>query len=345
MKSKAKHYGELPWMKNGESFTTKFQLTSIDSLLAQSFDSPKWVVDKLIPSEGITIISAPPKMFKSWIALHIALCVAQGESVFGMYPCSKSSVLIVDEENHLRYIHERLKKLQTVPNLPIFFASQKNFSLTNEEHMEMLLDHCKKESIGVVVLDSLVRLHDADENNAVEMSAVFGCAKSLCVAGITVIILHHERKESLYGNSTAASRMRGSSDISASVDSHLSIRKTKDKNRIIIEPAQLRCDALGDPFEVLIVEEDGIMEFQYAGGSEKTLPAAQKAMSAIPALLEANPLGLSHKSIVQILSGSHQIGEKNIRLAISTLITNNTLKESKGLTGNEKIVQLNSNQP
>ncbi len=335
------HANNTPWMSDNKSPEAFFQPIGIDALLNQEFNFPKWIVEGLVPNEGITIISAPPKSFKSWIALHFALCIAQGEKAFGMRDCEKAGVLIIDEENHPRIIQERLLKLNTPANLPITFVSQKNFRLSNDEHIKKILELCDKVSASVIIMDSLVRIHDADENNAVEIAKVFSYARSLCLAGKTVIMLHHERKEGFNSNSSPQSRMRGSSDISASVDSHIAIRKDKAPNRLIIEPAQLRCDVLVDPFEVSVLEQSGKIEFSYYGEVDLPKTASEKASEIIMTILNrAGSEGLLHKYIVTMLQNSHSIGEKNSRAAIKRLLSEGVLEEVKAGGGNGRLVRM-----
>ena len=63
----------------------------------------------------------------------------------------------------------------------------------------------------LIVFDSLIRFHEADENDASEMCTVMAHARALAAAGATVLILHHKPK-------SQEVRYRGSSDILAGVD-------------------------------------------------------------------------------------------------------------------------------
>lgn len=63
----------------------------------------------------------------------------------------------------------------------------------------------------LIVFDSLVRFHAADENSASEMRNVMAHLRRLADVGATVLVLHHRSK-------TEANKYRGSSDILAAVD-------------------------------------------------------------------------------------------------------------------------------
>lgn len=311
-------------------------------LLKLEIGDQDWVVDKLIPIEGITVISGAPKSYKSWIALHMALCISEGKEVFGKYPTKKLDVLVVDEENNRRIIKQRLEKLGSPADSEIRFITQENLVIGDSNHRDAIKKLCVESDTQVIILDSLIRIHRADENSAGEMADVFSGIKELASEGRTVIVLHHERKETGY-KSSAQMRMRGSSDISAAVDSHLSVRKDPaDQTKILVEQAQLRCAPPEEPFEVQLEETDDKISFQFIGSTEVTKKetALEKSIAAVRLLLEKHPEGLLHKEIVDTLQESDGLGIKNVRNAIRELKEDDILQELAGEKGNEKVLKL-----
>ena len=71
----------------------------------------QFVVDDLIP-EGLVILAAPAKFYKSWFCLDLAECVAEGRDFFG-HKCSKGHVLYYDNESTNRRPKERLEKMNS----------------------------------------------------------------------------------------------------------------------------------------------------------------------------------------------------------------------------------------
>ena len=148
---------------------------------------PTWIVDKLIPDESITIISAAPAQFKTWLAFDIAIQVALGKPLFGQFETKQTNVLIVDEESGLGRVRERLQKLGTADDAPLFITSYDNFKI-DEANANSLVAYCNTRAIGLVVFDSLTRIHSADENLAKDMSVVMGDLKRLAQKGIAVLL-------------------------------------------------------------------------------------------------------------------------------------------------------------
>jgi archaellum biogenesis ATPase FlaH len=83
-----------------------------------------------------------------------------------------------------------------------------------------------RERHPLIIFDSLIRFHSADENSATEMAAAMQDLRALANAGATVILLHHRAK-------SETSRYRGSSDIAGGVD--LAISVSRDRSAGIIK--------------------------------------------------------------------------------------------------------------
>lgn len=101
---------------------------SAADLMAREFERTPWIVESLLP-EGLALFVASPKIGKSWIALHVAVAVCSGGSVFGRYPTSSGRVLYLDLETPPRRRKGRLGSLLGAgtpnPQMPphrLFFA-------------------------------------------------------------------------------------------------------------------------------------------------------------------------------------------------------------------------------
>lgn len=308
----------------------RFKPINLAELFSMEFSENKWVVEKLVPHQGITIISGAPASFKTWLLLRMALDIAKGESLFGQFKCEKYKILLIDEENHLRLVRDRLKLLGADSNLSIYFLSQKGFLVSKKELIEKVLDICKQYEIDIIFIDSLVRINNAEENDASQMSEVFRSIKYFCQEGKTVIITHHEKKEGVF-KSSAQNRLRGSSDISAAVDAHIALKRDKnDKFKILIEQAKLRADKEIEPFEIIIKESEGKVEMSYLGPYSDETSKKDLAKEAVQSVLEEEQEGLSRNDICQKVKEIESIGDKSIREAIKELIDEENIMERKG---------------
>ncbi len=71
----------------------------------------------------------------------------------------------------------------------------------------------------VLIVDSMIRFHTADENSATQMAPVMADLRQLATAGATVVVLHHHKSKS------ETSSYRGSSDIVAGADVAFALAK------------------------------------------------------------------------------------------------------------------------
>ncbi|MEI6810948.1 MAG: AAA family ATPase [Candidatus Nomurabacteria bacterium] len=266
--------------------STKPRLWSIGDILNNDFGEEDWLVDHLIPKQGITALSGNPGEGKTWVCIHIALSMSRETSVFGKYKTTKGAVLIIDEEDHLRLLKKRLELLGTNDTDNIFYLSQSGIKVDDENVLEMLVDIIKEKNIVLVILDSLVRVHGQEENEAKGMAKVFDGLKKVITAGSSILFTHHHRKEKGYGSPNGQS-MRGSSDILAVVDCHITVEKKKDEeNRLIIRQTKLRQDEALKPFEINIINgEHGPSGFEYVGDFDEKKMKVEEVAAAVSLLL------------------------------------------------------------
>jgi hypothetical protein len=315
-----------------------FGLITADELQDMKFMGAKWLVENLVPIGGITIIAAPAGNYKSWLMLLMAKCIAKGEKFLDMFECGKAGVFIVDEENKPRQINERMKKLEFSRGLPISFWSHEGFSVSKGDKVSLIFRICKEKNIGVIFFDSLVRISEAVENDANQMAQVFKVLNSFCREGITVIIAHHERKEG-QNPTSAQNRMRGSSDISAAIDSHLAVRKNKESGVLEIEQAKNRFEEELETFEVQIINNEEKIEFKYLGKQLKQDQRKNQVEGMIINILKENPTGKLKGDLLEEVKIATGIGIKTIRNILNGLIVEKVVIE-KQAEKNKKVCLL-----
>lgn len=304
--------------KRGEKEPAKiFASTSLDELMRQDFGDIQWVVENLIPKDAITFISGAPAVYKTWLTLHIALKIAEGNRVFDNFEVMKSPVLIVDEENSPSLIQGRLKKLSATSGLPIHFISLQGFSL-NDENVQSILGVAEKLGAKVIIFDSFIRIHNTDENDASKMAAVSKHLKEFTKNGISVLITHHHRKQG-GASSNLSQEMRGSSDILAFLDCHIAVSRKADERFLTLTQTKLRQEEEQKPFEVNVVSEPHSLRFEYAGKVKEKPSKKAEAAAAIKSVLEKTLEPLSKSDVLK------RVGDAGVKVGRSTLKT--TLEE------------------
>jgi len=70
----------------------------------------KWIIDSLVPTDGLSMLVGQAKHFKTWILLEMARCVARGDKFLNKFQTNKGKVVYIDEENGLAMNREIKKR-------------------------------------------------------------------------------------------------------------------------------------------------------------------------------------------------------------------------------------------
>ena len=304
-------------------------ILTIRELLDLEFPEQKWIVDKLVPASALTLYTGAQASYKSWSLLHMALCVAEGEPVFGHFKTEKVGVLIVDNEDKLWQFQDRLNKLGASSNMSVYFSKDRNFDIKDNDKVKRLLRECIARDIKVVVMDSLRRIHDGDENSSKEMSAVFRQIDKFIDKGIAVIATQHMRKEGK-GNYGISQAVRGSSDIMAAPDSHLSVKRRG--RQLTIHQTKQRFAEEIRPFEVEVrgIESDSLT-FEYVGNLELDEDAGDNDLKVEIANVLAEYSQLNQQDLLaKLTENKTEIGEHKLRDLLNAMIRDGDVNYKKG---------------
>jgi len=207
---------------------------------------PPWLIEGLWGSGAVGVIGGPPKSFKSWLALELALAVASGKPALGRYAVAKPGpVLVYAAEDAPIQVRERVAALARARGtdfaaLEVGLILDPELKLDRPEDIVRLRRTLARRRPRMLVLDPYVRLQSSDENNATEVARVLGALRSLSRAfACAILVVHHARKNSADRDGQA---LRGSGDFWAWGDSNLYVRRRRDGIMLSIEhraaPAQ-----------------------------------------------------------------------------------------------------------
>jgi hypothetical protein len=272
----------------------KYRIWTPGEILAHDFGKDEWAVESLIPMQGMTALSGNPGDFKTWAAIHMALCVSRGAAVFGRFKTMQGNVLIIDEEDHLRQIKKRLKMLGAKDADTVYYLSQNGIKIDVEAVRDAILEIVQEKDIRLLILDSLIRVHQQDENDAKGMAKVFSSLQKIIGAGASILFTHHHRKQQGFGASNPAQMMRGSSDILAAVDCHIMLETKRDEpDRLVLKQPKARQAEALESCEIRILKEafddDGKpcpSGFEYAGSYDEKKKKAEEASAAVVLVLD-----------------------------------------------------------
>jgi len=160
--------------------TNKPKLISVCDVLNMDFGEDEWLINELIPTGTLTVISGQPDCYKSWTAMHIAQTVTNGNPFLGHFgTLSRRKVLILDKENILKEIQKRYRALGVLDDGSILYDRNDDLYFDRKKDVESIIQTIETEKINVVIVDSLRGYHLGDENDSRQMNAVMRAFKKI----------------------------------------------------------------------------------------------------------------------------------------------------------------------
>ena len=202
----------------------RLQTIDADTLQSTAYEPVSFVVDDLLP-QGLHLLAGAPKIGKSWLALWLCLCAAQGKPLwtFATRPCE---VLYLCLEDSFQRIQSRLFDLteDAPPTLHFAVMSQQLHNGLVEQIEQFLKEHPQTR---LIVIDTLQRIRTVgnDANPYASDYRDIGVLKALADKHrIAILLIHHLRKEL---SDDVFSRISGTTAISGAVDSSFTLVEDK----------------------------------------------------------------------------------------------------------------------
>lgn len=199
----------------------------------------RWLVDTLWARAAVGIIGGAPKLGKSWLGLDLALSVASATPCLDTFHIHQPGpALLYMAEDADANIKDRLRGLCRhrridLEDIPVYLITAPTLRLDRDDDQQRLHNTVARMHPRLLLLDPFVRLHNINENDAGEVSAILAYLRQLQRAfNLAVIVVHHSRKNGRPGG--AGANLRGSNDFHAWSDSSLYLHY--QNNKLILTP-------------------------------------------------------------------------------------------------------------
>lgn len=124
-----------------------------------------WTLAKLIPGRGCVVIYGPPRSYKSFIALDMALCIATGTPFAGVKPIRTGPVVFITSEGPVEVMTKRRpawKLARGVEAIPNFFMIPHTPLIKSEEQRTEFLAaidaRLKGQQLGALFLETAAKM-------------------------------------------------------------------------------------------------------------------------------------------------------------------------------------------
>jgi DNA-binding transcriptional ArsR family regulator len=224
-----------------------FTLTTLGDLLAEPEEAVAWLVEGLLPSGGVSLLAAKPKVGKSTTARCLALCVARGMPFLGRATVQGPVVYLALEEKRAE-VAKHFRRLGATEADPIHI----HVGAAPEAALEALaavIDECYPALVIVDPLLRLVRVRDANDYAEVTraLEPVIELAR---LSGSHIMLIHHASK----GERTGGDAILGSTALFGSVDTALLMKRNPIDGQRTIESIQRYGVDL--PESVIVLDEE-----------------------------------------------------------------------------------------
>jgi len=260
----------------------------------------EWLIKQFLPLQGLAVIFGKPGSFKSFVALHLALCIALGRP-WGRRRVAQRNVVYIAAEGSAGLRKRKAGYQVAQPDLPAdlrfaLISAAPNLG-TDKGDLDALVAAIAAADIkpGLIVLDTLAQTIGAGDENGAGMTAFVSNAGALASRfNALVLIVHHTG----LGDDR---RMRGHSSLNGALDAQilcervdgdlaatLTLQKLKDdasevRLRARLERVVIAHDEDGDEVSTLVVDAIEDVEPAASAPRARTVPPSQRLLMSVVA--------------------------------------------------------------
>ena len=221
---------------------TQLQIITGDEVL-QVEQTLNWTMKGILLEGGLHYLSGPPAGGKSWLALEMCKVITTGGKFFRTYDAPQAACLYIDEEMGAAMTAHRMGLIGFKPAPDFYYLGKQGFHLGNQAHRDEVLAFAKMKGIRFIVFDTLrgccPGLKENESEHVTRLRSWFGAYTR---EGITLLVLHHDRKSQNGEHDAGYERMAGSADFAGMADMAYAIDKSQgvhhlkvSKNRLLPE--------------------------------------------------------------------------------------------------------------
>lgn len=237
--------------------------SSVEEFLADE-QKVDWLVPGIVAKSGLGFIAGLPETLKTWLAMDLAIeCAKGGGSWVKKFACKDAKVLFIDQERFKGETQRRFKALLSAKNIKhnelkgkLFIRCGTSTRLDLQHSFEAFRNELAKIKPDLVIVDSFVTFHNAEENDRFTIQKVLEKIKTLRAEfGCTFLFLDHENKlvfdDAKTKEAPSYGRMTGSIAKPAAAELVLTVRKHSDNSAMVYMTKSSLATAIA-PFMIVI---------------------------------------------------------------------------------------------
>jgi hypothetical protein len=233
-------------------------------------EEKEWIVDKLIPTKSVCILTGKRGTLKTFVALTMAYSITSGNDFLNKYPVTRGTVLYLDKENGIGVMKQRTKMIKKGmsidddKNLPIGFICFSTLKIDKTIDISLLEEKINTFKPKLLIVDTYRRAISFDENDAGEVSKLFVDILRPLVEkhNISILLIHHNRKSSGEAGDEM-DELRGSSDLANYSD--IILKMERNSSSLVLKQLKNRSAQEEQPIKISHEFEENCVKLWYEG--------------------------------------------------------------------------------
>ncbi len=215
----------------------------------REFTEPPYIIEPFLPAGGLALLHGKRGIGKSFLGTTIMEAVCKGEPLFGVFPTTKSRVLYVQLDMTDTVFQDRLCSAGDHYRFEGWDILTGVANMMKANRKTDWVQKVHKSRPGLVIIDTLRKAHQWSENESDTPSKFLTKIREL-FGGITVILIHHDKKTSADGGVPQDEMFRGSGAWLDDMD--LGLHVIKRRSEIWVEFSKVRTCAPIEPIPVVL---------------------------------------------------------------------------------------------
>ncbi len=198
-------------------------------------------IDKIWPVNSVGFMSGQPGICKSWLAWEIAVSIASGTKLFGLYECRKGKVLAFNAEDDPAMVTRsriaafaRQKKL-AIEGLDLHLINVAAITLNDDDVQEQLEITIEQHKPDMLILDPFRNVHSLDEDSATDMSKLLHFLREINRKhSCSILLVCHDKKPGIGNGKDRGAQVRGTSALVGWRDNAIFMDKKEELTKVQI---------------------------------------------------------------------------------------------------------------
>jgi len=290
------------------------------------------IIDGLLNIGEVAVLSASPKVGKSFALLQAALCVGTGTKWLGKFPCRKGMVLVIDNELATREYRARAKAMERAMNLnPTEVALTVSHCILDGDGRSIFeIEHALESEVGtavggVIVFDSLYQFlpSGCDENSNKDMREVLNAFRRIAKRHQCGCLIAHHKNKGIQVKRATVDLAAGAGVIGRAANTLMVLEPVDKKSGRLELSASVRgwpgFEKLPLRFEyplITVCDDDGSTSAEEGGNTrtrasmppvdetqflERCIPTSPDSATRVQVIKAAKQIGISRRDAEELL--------------------------------------------